>query len=147
MNAPRYLIALCLAAFALAAAAQTSVPRIRTLEPAPAATPAPAADLTVVDKDAQIQRLRENNQRLRAENNQLKARIDAMTTRGGSAVTAYCENPGESRNTAGGVDACGDYTCNDASGLCRDRCTTSLHCGPGTACDIPSGTCQRPPQG
>jgi hypothetical protein len=145
MTVRNVLIALCLSAFALVALAQTSVPRIRTIEPTPAATT--SADVTVVDKDAQIQRLRENNQRLRAENNQLKARIDAMTTRGGSAVTAYCENPGESRNTAGGVDACGDYTCNDASGLCRDRCTTSLHCGPGTACDIPSGTCQRPPQG
>jgi hypothetical protein len=145
MTVRNVLIALCLSAFAFVALAQTSVPRIRTIEPTPAATT--SADVTVVDKDAQIQRLRENNQRLRAENNQLKARIDAMTTRGGSAVTAYCENPGESRNTAGGVDACGDYTCNDASGLCRDRCTTSLHCGPGTACDIPSGTCQRPPQG
>jgi uncharacterized protein YlxW (UPF0749 family) len=145
MTVRKVLLALSLSVFALAATAQTSVPRIRTIEPTPAATP--SADVTVVDKDAQIQRLRENNQRLRAENNQLKARIDAMTTRGGSAVTAYCENPQESRNTAGGVDACGDYTCNDASGLCRDRCTTSLHCGPGTACDIPSGTCQRPPQG
>lgn len=145
MTVRHVLIALCLSVFTLAATAQTGAPRIRTLEPAPATTT--AADVTVVDKDAQIQRLRENNQRLRTENNELKARIDAMTTRGGSAVTAYCENPHESRNTAGGVDNCGVYTCNDASGLCRDRCTTSLHCGPGTACDIPSGTCQAPPQG
>ena len=146
MKTLRFLLALCLSALALAATAQTTIPRIQPIEPAPA-TAAPSADLTVVDKDAQIQRLRENNQRLRAENNELKARIEAMTSRGGSAVTAYCENPHESRNTAGAVDACGVYTCNEASGLCRDRCTTSLHCGPGTACDIPSGTCQAPPRG
>lgn len=145
MTARQVLIALSLSAFTLVAAAQTSVPRVRTLEPTPAQVTAP--DVAVVDKDAQIQRLTESNQRLRAENNDLKARIDAMTTRGGSAVTAYCENQYESRNTAGGVDACGVYTCNDASGLCRDRCTTSLHCGSGTRCDIPSGTCQAPPQG
>ncbi len=143
MTARQVLIAFCLSMLTLAAAAQTA-PRLRTIEPTPVQA---APNVAVMDKDAQIQRLTESNQRLRAENNELKARIDAMTVRGGSAVTAYCENPQESRNTAGGVDNCGVYTCNDASGLCRNRCTTSLHCGPGTACDIPSGTCQAPPQG
>ena len=145
MIARRLLLASALFAFALAAAAQTAAPRLRTVEPTPAATT--AADLTVVDKDAQIARLRESNERLRAENNELKARIDAMTTPGGSLVRAYCASRSESRNTAGGSDDCGVYTCNDASGLCRDRCTSSEHCGPNTACDIPSGTCQRAPGG
>ena len=137
----RILIILLLLSFAVAVSAQT-LPRLRTVEPAPAVSQA-----TVVDKDAQIERLQEANRRLRAENEELRSRLDAMTRRGGSAVIAYCENPSESRNTAGATDACGAYTCNEASGLCRDRCTTSLHCGPGTACDIPSGTCQAPPQG
>lgn len=141
MTARRILLACCLSLVAVAATAQTAAPRLRTVEPAPTAV-APAV---VVDKDAQIERLRESNQRLRAENNQLKARIEQMTTPGGSLVRAYCASRSESRNTAGGSDHCGVYTCNEASGLCRDRCTSSLHCGPGTACDIPSGTCQAPP--
>lgn len=138
MTARRSLLACCLSLIALTAAAQTAVPRLRTVEPAPAAV-APAE---VVDKDAQIARLRESNQRLRAENNDLKARIDAMTSRGGSAVTAYCENAHESRNTAGAADACGVYTCNETSGLCRDRCTSSSHCRSDTRCNVASGVCE-----
>lgn len=143
MTPRRIFVTLLLFLFALAATAQTQTqPRLRTVEPAPVVSQA-----TAIDKDAQIERLQDTNRRLRAENQQLQASLDAMTRRGGSAVMAYCENPGESRNTAGAVDTCGVYTCNEASGLCRDRCTTSLHCGPGTVCDIPSGTCQTPPQG
>lgn len=138
MTARRILLACCLSLVALAAAAQTAAPRLRTVEPAPAAV-APGA---VVDKDAQIEQLREGNRRLRAENNELKARIDAMTSRGGGAVTAYCESAHESRNTAGAAEACGVYTCNETSGLCRDRCTSSNHCRSDTRCNVASGVCE-----
>jgi hypothetical protein len=113
-----------------------------------------SVDERVVDPQGMIDRLEAQNRELRAANEALRAdvaerqaRIEAMIHPGGSAVMAYCENDYESRNTAGAADACGAYTCNPTSGLCRDRCTTSLHCGPGTACDIVSGTCQAPPTG
>jgi uncharacterized protein YlxW (UPF0749 family) len=133
------LVTLLLSLSALGASAQT-MPRLQTIQPAPA-----VSEAAVVDKDAQLERLQDSNRRLRAENQELQARLDAMTRKGGSAVMAYCENPSESRNTAGAVDACGDYTCNETSGLCRDRCTTSLHCGFGTSCIVEKGTCEPAP--
>lgn len=128
------------------------------IEVAPAARAAEAVDVTEIDRDQMIRRLRELNQRLRVEQERLSAEIDRlraenarlvaelreMTSREGSAVRAYCESPNVSRNTAGGLDECGIYLCNQASGLCRDRCTISDHCVSGTACDVAEGRCAYP---
>ena len=73
--------------------------------------------------------------------------IVIMTTLGGSEVRAYCASPSESRTTAGASEACGAYTCNTTSGLCRDRCASSNDCDSSARCDIPSGTCVAVPRG
>lgn len=115
-------------------------------------------DATEIDRDQVIRRLqelnqrlrteqeqlREENERLRQENERLAGDIREMTSRDGSAVRAYCESRHVSRNTAGGSDECGVYLCNEASGLCRDRCTTADHCVAGTACAIDKGLCEYP---
>jgi hypothetical protein len=123
----------------LASAQQAAVLR-RPVEPV---APVQAAE---VDKDAVIARLREKNRELSEENARLRARINDMTTLGGSEVRAYCASSSESRNTAGASESCGAYTCNQTSGLCRDRCTTSNDCDSTARCS-PEGTCQVVPQG
>lgn len=141
MNAKVVLFSVLMSFLAPLASAQQVNTLRRPVEPVVAPVQAQ------VDKDAVIQRLQENNRQLREENARLQSRIDAMTTLGGSEVRAYCASPSESRNTAGASDDCGVYNCNEASGLCRDRCTSSNHCGPSARCDIPSGVCVVVPGG
>lgn len=141
MNAKVLLFAVVLSLLAPLAGAQQVATLRRPVETA--AAPAQAAE---VDKDAVIARLREKNRALKEENARLQARIDAMTTLGGSEVRAYCASPSESRTTAGASESCGAYTCNETSGLCRDRCTSSLQCDSTARCS-PEGTCQVVPQG
>jgi hypothetical protein len=154
------LLLIALVLLPLAVFAQTSAVRLRPVEPAAPVTtvaPAPAAqaelavDPRVVDPQGTIDRLEANNRELSAENARLQdnvasldARIAAMTTRGGSEVRAYCETPNESRNTAGAAQACGNFSCNDVSGLCHERCTTSDQCAIGR-CDVRYGVCSERP--
>lgn len=104
-------------------------------------------DPAVVDPQGTIDRLEADNRRLRAENDRqqadivdLEARLAAMTSRDGSAVRAYCEAPNLSRNTAGAEENCGNFRCNQVSGLCHASCTTTDHCSTGI-CDPVSHTC------
>ena len=48
-----------------------------------------------------LEHANDGNRELSEENARLRARIDAMTTLGGSEVRAYCASPSESRTTAG----------------------------------------------
>jgi hypothetical protein len=70
------LVTLLLSLAALAASAHT-MPRLQTIQPAPA-----VSEAAVVDKDMQLERLQESNRRLRAENQELPARLEAMTRKG-----------------------------------------------------------------
>lgn len=130
--------------------------RITPVQPAPVAVaPDPSAaqvDTDVVDPQGTIDRLRTQNRKLKADNERLKQdllrvedRLEQMTTRSGSAVRAYCENPSTSRNTAGASRACGAYVCDEVSGLCPDRCTTSDQCSGSNRCDTKHHVCALQP--
>lgn len=154
-----FVVLLCLSVAAVAA--QNAPMRIQQL-PAPQAQPAiqpmevqQRQDLTtdprVVDPEGYMNRLEQQNRELRAENEAIKrekasvdARLQAMTTRGGSEVRAYCENPATSRNTAGASEACAPFSCNDVSGLCYQKCSLTTHCSVG-ACDVRHGICTTNP--
>ena len=117
--------------------------RIAPVQPTAPVTTAPVAeeltvDTDVVDPQGTIDRLRAQNRTLRQENKRLKddiarldARITAFTTLGGSEVRAYCEAKDTSRNTAGASESCGNFACNQVSGLCHTSCTLTSHCSTG----------------
>ena len=146
------LAAVLAGSLALAQTVQTVQP-IRAVQPAPAVQPQvvqPVAEQGApqyVDRTAQLEaqnkHLRESNLALKQENAQLKARMDAMTTRGGSEVRAWCPAATVSRNTAGATANCATagYTCEPVSGLCRTSCQTSDMCAGGFTCDVGAGKC------
>lgn len=147
------LSALLAASLAAAQSVQTVQP-IQSARPAAVVSPqavppvqAPADAAQHIDRTAQLEaqnrKLREANVALRQENAQLKARLDAMTTRGGSEVRAFCPSNTVSRNTAGDSANCATagYNCDPVSGLCRTTCQTSDMCAGGFTCDIPAARC------
>ncbi|NUS39334.1 MAG: hypothetical protein HOQ02_09975 [Lysobacter sp.] len=94
------------------------------------AAPSPAAD---IDFQAQYRQEVEKNKALHAENASLKSQLDAYASRTGSHVTAYCETPTLSRNTAGASNDCSHngFGCEPVSGLCRTAAHSSDECAPG----------------
>lgn len=115
--------------------APVTAPRIA---PTPVQQEAPTVNTDITDPQGTIDRLRAQNKALRQENERLKKdvlardeRIAQFTTRGGSAVRAYCEDEATSRNTAGATQSCGPFACNDVSGLCYTSCTLTEHCSSG----------------
>jgi len=119
-----------------------------TQKVAPAASP--AINAAVVDEHAVNQQLREKinamkreNDALRAENASLKSRLNEYTSKTGSEVHAYCENPDTSRNTAGASTDCNrsGYVCDAVSGLCKTSCQTTDMCAVGWVCDTPVQQC------
>jgi len=152
------VLAAAFAAVPVVSAQNVAPVRIRNAPPAVQGVDAPAnraedtqVNTDIVDPQGTIDRLRADNRQLKEDNTRLQgtvadldARIAAMTTRGGSAVMAYCESPNESRNTAGAAQACGPYRCDEVSGQCRDRCTLTEHCAVGS-CDIRYGVCSETP--
>jgi hypothetical protein len=133
---------LLLAPFAPAQTVQRIQP-IQTVQPAPAKdASSQLADRTAA-LEAQNRKLRASNLALKEENAALRARVDAMTTRGGSAVRAYCPTDSTSMNTAGASADCGKsgYNCDPVSGLCRTTCQTSDMCAGGFTCDVGAARC------
>jgi hypothetical protein len=117
-------------------------------------------DSVAIDEHAVNQKLREKNVELQRQNADLgvqlvslKASLEAYTSKGGSAVHAYCEDSptaasGISRTTAGVVENCAatsGYLCETVTGLCRTTCQTTAMCAPGWVCDTDAQHCQ--PQG
>lgn len=115
-----------------------AVPQATAVQPTPTEQSAGDVNTDIVDPQGTIDRLRAQNQSLKDENAALKGdvaardeTIAAFTTRGGSRVMAYCEAPNVSRNTAGATESCGNFACNDVSGLCHTTCTLTQHCSTG----------------
>jgi PBP1b-binding outer membrane lipoprotein LpoB len=124
-----------------ATAAQVQAQRVEPVVAAPLETvvePTNRVNTDVVDPQGTIDKLRAKNRALKDENNRLKnevmerdRRIAEFTSRGGSAVRAYCESENVSRNTAGATQDCGWFACNPVSGLCYTQCTLTEHCSTG----------------
>ncbi|MGN6513189.1 MAG: hypothetical protein ACTHKZ_06385 [Lysobacteraceae bacterium] len=99
----------------------------------------PANPAAAIDYQAQYRQEVEKNRALRAENASLKAQLDGYTSRTGSRVTAYCETPTLSRNTAGASNDCSrnGFGCEPVSGLCRTVAHSSDECAAGyTWCSL-----------
>ncbi len=145
MNRFPLLLVVALLTAALVAHATQTGPMLQVAPLAPQVQmQQPQLQAAVIDKDAIIKRLREQNAQLRQENAELKARIESMTVLGGSEVHAYCSDNLTSRNTAGVEVACrneGGFTCEAVSGLCHTSCQTSLMCAPGWTCDTGAQQC------
>jgi hypothetical protein len=97
---------------------------------------------------ARIAELRRENAALNATVVSLKANLAAFTSKGGSAVHAYCEDTpsagsGLSVTTAGAREDCAGsgYLCQPVSGLCRTTCQTTAMCAPGWVCDTDAQHC------
>lgn len=88
-------------------------------------------------------RLRDRLRVEQAQTAQLREQISQMTTRGGSQVTAYCENQFISSNTAGASENCANsgYQCAPVTGLCRRDCNVSDDCSPDHRCDMETHRC------
>jgi hypothetical protein len=102
--------------------------------PQPAATTTAAVPSTaVIDWQAQYRKEVEKNKALRNENTSLQSQLAAYTSRTGSRVTAYCETPTLSRNTAGASNDCSrnGFGCEPVSGLCRTVAHSSDECAAG----------------
>jgi len=128
----------------------------RTAQSAPRIAPAvsPAIGAAVIDEHAANQQLRtkinalqRENAALRAQNATLKSQLNEYTSKTGSEVHAYCEDPSISRNTAGASIDCNrsGYVCDAVSGMCKTSCQTTDMCAVGWVCDtgvqqcIPAG--------
>ena len=124
---------LALAALVPAALMQVSaqVRMVKLPQAAPQTAAAPTA--AVIDYQAQYQKEVEKNKTLRNENTSLRSQLDAYTSRTGSRVTAYCETPTLSRNTAGASNDCSrnGFGCEPVSGLCRTQAHSSDECAAG----------------
>ena len=111
--------------------ADAQVRMVKLPQAAPQAATAPNA--AVIDYQAQYQKELEKNRTLRNENTSLRSQLDAYTSRTGSRVTAYCETPTLSRNTAGASNDCSSngFGCEPVSGLCRTVAHSSNECAAG----------------
>lgn len=150
------LVALLALILVTPATAQMSVPRIRPIAVEPV-TAVPQGDQLIVDPWTNPDTARRVIEQLRAERSELKsslgaangrladalAKIDALTTPGGSLVRAYCASPTVSRNTAGAEEDCADsgYRCDQVSGLCHRSATSSQMCSAGFNWDARSNQC------
>jgi hypothetical protein len=114
-----------------------------------------ATTSAAIDEHAANQRLSARNAELRRENAtlnstvvSLRASLAAFTSKGGSAVHAYCEDTatagsGLSVTSAGAREDCASsgYLCQPVSGLCRTTCQTTAMCAPGWVCDTDAQHC------
>ena len=107
--------------------------QVRMVKLPQATAPAPAPSAAVIDYQAQYRKEVEKNKALRNENTSLRAQLDAYTSRTGARVTAYCETPTLSRNTAGASNDCSrnGFGCEPVSGLCRTTAHSSDECAAG----------------
>ena len=147
----RPVLVLLSAGLLFATLATAQVQRMQPVTPAPAVqkatVPANDAPVQLADRtaalEAQNRKLRAANAALKEENAALKGRLDAMTTRGGSAVRAYCPTATTSSNTAGDSADCATsgYNCDAVSGLCRTTCQSSDMCAGGFTCDVGQAKC------
>jgi len=104
---------------------------VKLPQAAPQTTAAPSA--AVIDFQAQYAKEVEKNKALRNENTSLRAQLDSYTSRTGTRVTAYCETPTLSRNTAGASNDCSrtGFGCEPVSGLCRTQAHSTDECAAG----------------
>jgi hypothetical protein len=110
-------------------AAQVRMVKLPQAAPQTAAAPSAA----VIDFQAQYAKEVEKNKALRNENTSLRAQLDSYTSRTGTRVTAYCETPTLSRNTAGASNDCSrtGFGCEPVSGLCRTQAHSTDECAAG----------------
>jgi len=110
-------------------AAQVRMVKLPQAAPQTAAAPSAA----VIDFQAQYAKEVEKNKALRDENTSLRAQLDSYTSRTGARVTAYCETPTLSRNTAGASNDCSrtGFGCEPVSGLCRTQAHSTDECAAG----------------
>ena len=108
----------------------------------------PVAQGVEIDYQAQYRQEVEKNRALRAENASLKAQLDSYTSRTGSRVTAYCETPTLSRNTAGASNDCSrsGFGCEPVTGLCRTVAHSTAECAAGYVWCSLNNACVRTPQ-
>jgi hypothetical protein len=101
--------------------------------PQAASQTATAPTAAVIDYQAQYAKEVEKNKVLRNENTSLRAQLDSYTSRTGARVTAYCETPTLSRNTAGASNDCSrnGFGCEPVSGLCRTVAHSTDECAAG----------------
>jgi hypothetical protein len=113
----------------LPVAAQVRMVKLPQAAPQTAAAPTAA----VIDFQAQYAKEVAKNKELRNENTSLRAQLDSYTSRTGTRVTAYCETPTLSRNTAGASNDCSrnGFGCEPVSGLCRTQAHSSDECAAG----------------
>jgi hypothetical protein len=104
---------------------------VKLPQAAPQTATAPTA--AVIDYQAQYAKEVEKNKVLRNENTSLRAQLDSYTSRTGARVTAYCETPTLSRNTAGASNDCSrnGFGCEPVSGLCRTVAHSTDECAAG----------------
>lgn len=139
------LLALVLVAPAAAQLVVQPIQRPVPVQPAPAPGAIRADSniaekaMTIEEAKARIAQLTREKREANAKLTEALARIDQMTSRGGSLVRAYCESRTLSRNTAGASENCGRYACGEVDGLCKKACTLSGDCAAGFSCD--SGQC------
>lgn len=160
-------IAFISAALALAGAAAAQMPGVKIMRPPAVSTvkaqnlntsvrQPSAAQLNYQDPEqmkAQIERLKREKRALRlqlqttlGDLQAANGRIDEMTRKGGSLVTAQCVSPELSRNTAGAEENCSasGYACEAVSGLCRRMCNVTTDCAGGFVCDTGARQCVVP---
>ena len=132
----------------LLAALVPAAAQVRMLQVPQATRPAAQAQALDIDYQAQYRQELEKNKALRAENASLKAQLDSYTSRAGSRVTAYCETPTLSRNTAGASNDCSasGFGCEPVSGLCRTVAHSTSECAAGFVWCSTSNACVRTPQ-
>lgn len=108
----------------------------------------PATQAVQIDYQAQYRQEVDKNKALRAENASLKAQLDSYTSRTGSRVTAYCETPSLSRNTAGASNDCSrsGFGCEPVTGLCRTVAHSTDECAAGYVWCSLNNACVRTPQ-
>jgi len=104
---------------------------VKLPQAAPQTAVAPTA--AVIDYQAQYAKEVEKNKVLRNENTSLRAQLDSYTSHTGTRVTAYCETPTLSRNSAGASNDCSrnGFGCEPVSGLCRTQAHSSDECAAG----------------
>ena len=121
--------------------ADAQVRMVKLPQAAPQTAAAPSA--AVIDWQAQYRTEVDRNKALRNENASLRSQLDAYTSRTGARVTAYCETPTLSRNTAGASNDCSanGFGCEPVSGLCRTVAHSSDECAAGYVCCAPHANC------
>lgn len=137
MKTARFAALLALVVGIASVAGAQTVRQVRPVSPIVATPISPAASATGVsmpkDYEALYRKEAEKNRELKAEVQSLTERLAQVTRPGGSLVTAYCESPSVSRNTAGATNDCSTsgFACEPVSGLCRTSARSSTECAAG----------------